>query len=388
MSYSGTSKAFLEAAGISIGDSVKVYKKDITYEGMILDRSEDADDKHVVLKLNNGYNIGLNIIDAEIELINKGEKPKIELKHFDVEKDTLKRDISILSTGGTVASVIDYKTGAVHPAFTADDLIRANPELMEHANIKGNAVLNILSENMKPEYWVKSARAVADEINEGAYGVVLAHGTDTMHYTSAALSFILDTPVPIVITGAQRSSDRPSSDAFLNLMSSVAAAKSDIAEVMVCMHATENDTNCNLHRGTKVRKMHTSRRDTFRSMNVSPIAKVQNGNISILDKEVEYKKRHDGEIKLRDSIESNVAFIKSYPGISSELIDYHIDKRYKGILLEGTGLGHCPEDIVPSLQRAKNEGIPVVMTSQCLYGEVNMHVYSTGRKLISAGVIS
>ncbi|MGZ7047999.1 MAG: asparaginase domain-containing protein, partial [Methanobacterium sp.] len=222
MSYSGTSKAFLEAAGISIGDSVKVYKKDITYEGMILDRSEDADDKHVVLKLNNGYNIGLNIIDAEIELINKGEKPKIELKHFDVEKDTLKRDISILSTGGTVASVIDYKTGAVHPAFTADDLIRANPELMEHANIKGNAVLNILSENMKPEYWVKSARAVADEINEGAYGVVLAHGTDTMHYTSAALSFILDTPVPIVITGAQRSSDRPSSDAFLNLMSSVA----------------------------------------------------------------------------------------------------------------------------------------------------------------------
>ncbi|MGZ7209599.1 MAG: Glu-tRNA(Gln) amidotransferase subunit GatD [Methanobacterium sp.] len=388
MSYSGTSKAFLEAAGISIGDSVKVYKKDITYEGMILDRSEDADDKHVVLKLNNGYNVGLNIIDAEIELINKGEKPKIELKHFDVEKDTLKRDISILSTGGTVASVIDYKTGAVHPAFTADDLIRANPELMEHANIKGNAVLNILSENMKPEYWVKSARAVADEINEGAYGVVLAHGTDTMHYTSAALSFILDTPVPIVITGAQRSSDRPSSDAFLNLMSSVAGAKSDIAEVMVCMHATENDTNCNLHRGTKVRKMHTSRRDTFRSINVSPIAKVQNGNISILDKEVEYKKRHDGEIKLRDSIESNVAFIKSYPGISSELIDYNIDKRYKGILLEGTGLGHCPEDIVPSLQRAKDEGIPVVMTSQCLYGEVNMHVYSTGRKLISAGVIS
>ncbi|MGZ7048769.1 MAG: Glu-tRNA(Gln) amidotransferase subunit GatD, partial [Methanobacterium sp.] len=388
MSYSGTSKAFLESAGISIGDSVRVYKKDITYEGMILDRSEDADDKHIVLKLNNGYNIGLDIRDADIEFIAKGEKPKIELKHLDVEKDTSKHNISILSTGGTVASVIDYKTGAVHPAFTADDLIRANPELMEHANINGNAVLNILSENMKPEYWIKSARAVADEINEGAYGVVLAHGTDTMHYTSAALSFILDTPVPIVITGAQRSSDRPSSDAFLNLMSSVAAAKSDIAEVMVCMHATENDTSCNLHRGTKVRKMHTSRRDTFRSMNVSPIAKVQNGNISILDKEVEYKKRHNGEIKLRDLIEPNVAFVKSYPGISSELIDYHIDKGYKGILLEGTGLGHCPEYIVPSLQRAEDEGIPVVMTSQCLYGEVNMHVYSTGRKLISAGVIS
>jgi glutamyl-tRNA(Gln) amidotransferase subunit D len=388
MSYKGASKAFLESAGISIGDSVKIIKKDICYEGMILDRSEDADDKHVVLKLENGYNIGLKITNTEIELVKKGEKPRIELKHLKIEKNLNKRDISIISTGGTVASVIDYKTGAVHPAFTADDLIRANPELMEHANIKGNAVLNILSENMKPEYWVKSARAVADEINDGAQGVVVAHGTDTMHYTAAALSFILDTPVPVVLTGAQRSSDRPSSDAFLNLLNSVTAAKSDIAEVMVCMHATENDSSCLLHQGTKVRKMHSTRRDAFRSINISPIAEVQNGSVKILDKEMKYNKRNDMELKLHDSIEPNVAFIKSYPGISGDLIDYHIDKGYKGILLEGTGLGHCPENIVPSLERAKDNGIPVVMTSQCLYGEVNMHVYSTGRKLISAGVIS
>jgi glutamyl-tRNA(Gln) amidotransferase subunit D len=355
---------------------------------MILDRAEDADEFHVVLKLNNGYNIGLDIQDAKIELIEKGEKPKIELKRLRIEKNPNKHDISIISTGGTVASIIDYKTGAVHPAFTADDLLRANPELLEHANIKGKAIFNILSENMRPEYWVDVARSIADEINDGAYGVVAAHGTDTMHYTSAALSFILDTPVPVIVTGAQRSSDRPSSDAFLNLLNSITAAKSDIAEVMVCMHATENDNFGFLHRGTKVRKMHTSRRDTFRSINISPIAKVQNGNISILDKEVKYKKRYDGEVKLHDSLEPDVAFIKSYPGISGELIDYHVDKGYKGILLEGTGLGHCPEDIVPSLKRAKDNGIPVVMTSQCLYGMVNMHVYSTGRKLISAGVIS
>ncbi|MBI5680339.1 MAG: Glu-tRNA(Gln) amidotransferase subunit GatD [Methanobacterium sp.] len=388
MSYRGESQIFLESAGVSIGDSVKIIKKDICYEGMILDRSEESDDKHIVLKLDNGYNIGLEIHDTKLELIKKGDKPKIELKPLDIEKDPTKQEVSIISTGGTVASVIDYKTGAVHPAFTADDLIRANPEILEHANIKGNAVLNILSENMKPEYWVKSARAVADEINDGAYGVVVAHGTDTMHYTSAALSFILDTPVPVVLTGAQRSSDRPSSDAFLNLLSSVTAAKSDIAEVMVCMHATDNDSFCSLHRGTKVRKMHSTRRDAFRSINVCPIAKVQNGNISILDKETEYKRRTDGEVILKDSIEPNVAFIKSYPGISGELIDYHVDKEYKGILLEGTGLGHCPEDIVPSIERATESGIPVVMTSQCLYGGVNMHVYSTGRKLISAGVIS
>lgn len=388
MSYKGESKAFLDSAGISIGDSVKIIKKDISYEGMILDRAEDADDKHVVLKLNNGYNIGLEIKNADIKLIKKGEKPKIELEPLNIEKNPEKRDISIISTGGTVASIIDYKTGAVHPAFTADDLLRANPELLENANIKGNAVLNILSENMKPEYWIKSAKSIADEINDGAYGVVVAHGTDTMHYTSAALSFILDTPVPVLLTGAQRSSDRPSSDAYLNLLNSVTAAKSDIAEVMVCMHGTENDSYCNLHRGTKVRKMHTSRRDTFRSINTSPIARVHNGNIEILDKEINYKKRADGEVKLQDTLEPNVAFIKSYPGISGELIDYHIDKGYNGIVLEGTGLGHCPEDIIPSLARAADNGIPVVMTSQCLYGAVDMHVYSTGRKLISAGVIS
>ena len=388
MSYRGASEIFLESAGISIGDNVKITKQDISYEGMLLDRAEDADETHIVLKLKNGYNVGINIKDASIELIKKGEKPKIELSKLDIQKDSQKHDISIISTGGTVASIIDYKTGAVHPAFTADDLIRANPELLEHANIKGKAVLNILSENMKPEYWVKSARSIADEINDGAYGVVVAHGTDTMHYTSAALSFMLDTPVPVVITGAQRSSDRPSSDAFLNLLNSITAAKSDIAEVMVCMHATEDDTYCDLHRGTKVRKMHTSRRDTFRSINTSPLARVQNGGIEILDEQLRYKTRTGGEVELKDAVESRVAFIKSYPGISGELIDYHVDKGYKGIVLEGTGLGHCPEEIIPSIKRARDSGIPVVMTSQCLYGHINMNVYSTGRKLISAGVIS
>lgn len=388
MAYSGISRKFLESAGISIGDSVKITKNGIYYEGMVLDRAEDADEFHLVLKLKNGYNVGLDIKDARIELLQRGEKPKIELKHLEIQKDPCKHDISIISTGGTVASIIDYKTGAVHPAFTADDLLMANPELLEHANIKGRAVFNILSENMRPEYWVDVAHSVADEINEGAYGVVVAHGTDTMHYTSAALSFILDTPVPVVLTGAQRSSDRPSSDAYLNLMNSVAAAKSDIAEVMVCMHATENDDSNFLHRGTRVRKMHTSRRDTFRSINISPIARVQNGNLKLLDKELKYNPRSNHEIGLKDAIEPNVAFIKSYPGISGELIDYHIDKGYKGILLEGTGLGHCPENIIYSIERAGDEKIPVVMASQCLYGMVNMHVYSTGRKLVSAGVIS
>jgi glutamyl-tRNA(Gln) amidotransferase subunit D len=388
MGYKGSSQKFLELSGISIGDIIKITKNNVSYQGILLDRAEDPDDKHIVLKLDSGYNIGIDVGGALAELVTKGDKPNLELPPLDIGKDVDKPDISIVSTGGTVASVVDYKTGAVHPAFTADDLIRANPELLVHANINGEAILNILSENMKPEYWVKTARSVADEINSGADGVVVAHGTDTMHYTSAALNFMLDTPVPVVVTGAQRSSDRPSSDAFMNLISSVVAAKSDIAEVTLCMHAEEDDSYCLLHRGTKVRKMHTTRRDTFRSINTLPIAKIEKGKLKLVDKNSDYKKRSNENVQLHDDLEEKVALIKSYPGIEADIIDYHIDKGYKGIVLEGTGLGHCPENLLPSLERAKDSDIPVVMTSQCLYGLVNMNVYSTGRKIVSAGVIS
>ncbi len=388
MGYKGSSRKFLDSSNISIGDIIKIKKNDVSYQGILLDRAEDQDDKHIVIKLDSGYNIGIDVKDAVAELVKKGDIPKLEHQSLNIEKDSDKPDISIISTGGTVASVVDYKTGAVHPAFTADDLIRANPELLIHANINGKAILNILSENMKPDYWSKTARAVADEINDGADGVVVAHGTDTMHYTSAALNFILDTPVPVVVTGAQRSSDRPSSDAFMNIISSLVAAKSDIAEVTLCMHAEENDSYCYLHRGTKVRKMHTTRRDTFRSINALPIAQIEKGNLKLVDKTVKYNKRSDTNVKIQDELEDKVALIKSYPGIVGEIIDYHIDKGYKGIVLEGTGLGHCPDNLIPSLIRAKTEDIPVIMTSQCFYGIVDMNVYSTGRKIMSAGVIS
>jgi glutamyl-tRNA(Gln) amidotransferase subunit D len=387
MNYQGLARKFLESQDIAIGDHILIKKGDLEYHGMLLNRSEDADDQHIVIKLDNGYNIGINISEASLELLKKGEAPKIELAPLDIKKDQAKMDISIISTGGTVASIIDYKTGAVHPAFTAEDLLRATPELLEEANIKGKAIMNILSENMRPDYWIQAARSIADEINDGAQGVVLAHGTDTMHYTAAALSFILQTPVPVILTGAQRSSDRPSSDAFLNLMSSVAAARSELAEVMVCMHATENDRHAYLHRGTRVRKMHTSRRDTFQSINSPPLAKVKAGKIKILDKRYPYQKRGEFELEVKDSLEPKIAFIKSFPGISAELIDYHIDKGYRGLVLEGTGLGHCPDDLIPSLQRAADEGIMVVMTSQCLYGRTNLNVYSTGRQLLKTGVI-
>ena len=387
MTYKENAKKYIENYGLSIGDTIKVNKQDISYTGILLDRPEDADDRYLVIKLSSGYNIGVAIEDTTAELIEKGDKPKIGYDAEEIPTDPNKQNISIVSTGGTVSSVIDYRTGAVHPKFTASDLVKANPELLDYANYNVKALYNILSEDMKPEYWVKAAEEVANDISEGADGVVIAHGTDTMHYTSAALSFMLKTPVPIIITGAQRSSDRPSSDANINLIDSVVAAKSDIAEVCVCMHGSLNDRYTYLHKGTKVRKMHTSRRDTFRSINAQPIAKIENKKVNI-NSDYEYTKRGANELELNTSIEEKVGFIKSFPGISKDYIEYHIDKGYKGLVIEGTGLGHVPNDLIDSFRRAHDENIPVIMTSQCLYGRVNMNVYSTGRNILDAGVIS
>ena len=387
MTYKENSEEYIENYDLSIGDTIRVHKEDISYTGILLDRPEDAEDGYLVLKLSSGYNIGVAIDNTTAELIEKGDKPKIGYDEEEIPHDDSKQNISIVSTGGTVSSVIDYRTGAVHPKFTASDLVKANPELLYYANYNVKALYNILSENMKPEYWVKAAKEVAGDISDGADGIVIAHGTDTMHYTSAALSFMLKTPVPIIVTGAQRSSDRPSSDANINLIDSVIAAKSDIAEVCVCMHGSLNDEYTYLHKGTKVRKMHTSRRDTFRSINAQPIAKIQNKKINI-NPDYAYTKRGENELELNTDIEEKVGFIKIFPGISKDFIEYHIDKGYKGIVIEGTGLGHVPNELVDSFKRAEDENIPVVMTSQCLYGRVNMNVYSTGRNIIDAGVIS
>lgn len=387
MTYKENSEKYIENYGLSIGDTIKINKEDISYTGILLDRPEDADEGYLVLKLSSGYNIGVAIDNTTAELIEKGDKPKIGYDAEEIPQDHSKHNISIVSTGGTVSSVIDYRTGAVHPKFTASDLVKANPELLDYANYNVKALYNILSENMKPEYWVKAAEEIANDISDGADGVVIAHGTDTMHYTSAALSFMLKTPVPIIITGAQRSSDRPSSDANINLIDSVVAAKGDIAEVCVCMHGSLNDQYTYLHRGTKVRKMHTSRRDTFRSINAQPIAKIENRKVNI-NSDYAYTKRGSNDLKLNTSIEEKVGFIKSFPGISEEYVEYHIDKGYKGLVIEGTGLGHVPNNLIDSFKRAQDESIPVIMTSQCLYGRVNMNVYSTGREILDAGVIS
>lgn len=364
-----------------IGDRIKVQRGNITYKGTLMPSRDDS----IVLKLDNGYNIGIKK-DAKtfVELIEKGKKivpQKISAPPIDPHLPT----VSILTTGGTIASRVDYRTGAVTSQFDVEDILHAIPELREIANFRGEVICNILSENMRSEYWQKLARAIAVEIEGGAEGVVITHGTDTMGYTAAALSFMLVTPVPIVLVGSQRSADRPSSDNTMNAVCAAKVATSDIAEVSVVMHATMSDDYCLIHRGTRVRKMHTSRRDAFHSINASPLGKVDYSTREI-ETFAEYKKRDGHEVLVRDHIEPKCSLLKFYPGADPEIVD-HYALRCKGLVIEGTGLGHVSTEWIPNIKKAVEKGISVVMTSQCFSGRICDLVYDTGRDLLKAGII-
>ncbi|MDD2666063.1 MAG: Glu-tRNA(Gln) amidotransferase subunit GatD [Methanocellales archaeon] len=363
------------------GDKITVQRGNITYKGILMPSRDDS----IVLKLDNGYNIGIKK-DAKtfVKLIEKGKKSapqKTPAPPINLCLPT----VSILTTGGTIASKVDYRTGAVTSQFDVEDILRAIPELSEIANFKGKVIYSILSENMRSEYWQTLARAIAAEIEGGAEGVMITHGTDTMGYTAAALSFMLVTPVPIVLVGSQRSADRPSSDNAMNAVCAAKVATSDIAEVSVVMHATMSDDYCLIHRGTRVRKMHTSRRDAFHSINASPLGKVDYSTREI-ETFAAYKKRDEHELMVRDHIEPKCSLLKFYPGADPEIVD-HYASLYRGLVIEGTGLGHVSTEWIPHIKKAVEKGISIVMTSQCFSGRICDLVYDTGRDLLKAGII-
>jgi len=358
------------------------------YQGIILPRSETADEFHIVLKLRSGYNIGVaakSVTDIKIEG-RKEAHYKIPEKEFPV--DPIKPKVKLLGTGGTIASRLDYRTGAVIPAFTPGELYGSVPELADICNLETEKLYGVFSENMAPEQWIGTAEAIGREIEKGVQGIVVGHGTDTMHHTAAALSFMVqNSPVPIVMVGSQRSSDRPSSDAALNLMHSVkTAAESDIAEVLVCMFGPTSDEYGLLHRGTRVRKMHSSYRSTFRTIGDIPIAMVDREKITPL--RYDYKKRrNDNNVIINTAFEEKVSIVYYYPNMKPDIIDSLIDNDYKGIVIAGTGLGHVNKPIYPALKRAQEKNIAVYMTVQTLWGYVQMYVYDTGRDMMELGVV-
>ena len=384
MRYSGIIGKLLEDAGADLGDSIEVRKGSETYIGVLMPHHEFSDPSIITLKLANGYNIGVRADkDTSAKLVSKKEertRAKISLP-----KDPSKKDVAVISTGGTIASYVDYRTGAVHPAISAEELVFSAPELLDLCNVRAKVLYSILSENMKVLHWQGLARAVADELNSGAVGVIVPHGTDTMGFTSAALSFMLrNLSGPVICVGAQRSSDRPSTDAIMNLLASTRlCVESDLGEVVVLMHGDTSDSYCLAHRGTKVRKMHSSRRDAFKSINAEPIAKIDGPEITFVS---EHQRRSPGPVELKDKIDGRASMLHFYPGFEAAHFDL-IAQNVKGIVVAGTGLGHISEEIVGSVKRAVKSGVHVFVTTQCLHGSVNLNVYSTGRDMLVAGAV-
>ncbi|TFG33463.1 Glu-tRNA(Gln) amidotransferase subunit GatD [Candidatus Thorarchaeota archaeon] len=388
--YSGLVLEKLSRSKIQVGDTIRITKDGEEFTGVLMPRSQvGSDAAHIIIKLDSGYNIGLRLNqESTIRRIKGGTRKRTTKVEDSMEKKNLPR-VSILSTGGTIASKVDYRTGAVNPALSAQDLYDTVPELENYANVHAKVIMSVLSENIAPSDWGNIARKVASEIQAGTDGVVIAHGTDTLGFTSAALSFALQNiPVPVVLVGSQRSSDRPSSDAAMNLIGAVnLATKADAAEVMVLMHGESGDSFLHAHRGTKVRKLHTSRRDAFQSVNEYPLFRVDEDSVTELHPPL-LRRNLERKIKLKAKFEEKVALLKTFPGIEGTLVENLIQTDYKGIVIEGTGLGHAPDSLQPSIKKAIDAGVVVAMTSQCIFGRTDMDVYRSGVELLDIGVVS
>ncbi|MHA2502670.1 MAG: Glu-tRNA(Gln) amidotransferase subunit GatD [Candidatus Kariarchaeaceae archaeon] len=384
-----------EQASIVPGDRITLISGEKEVEGNLLAQNELGNPSTIIIKLDNGYNVGVTV-DKNFEVTK--QDGSVELESFEIrvpDQESNLPQISLIATGGTIASRIDYKTGGVVMAMEPEEIFATLPELFNEVSFKEvKSLFTLGSEDLSASEWKIMAREAASQIDEGTNGVVFTHGTDTMGYSSAVLSFMLqDLPVPVVLTGAQRSSDRGSYDGALNLIAAArAAAHANIAEVMVCMHHSSEDEIMQLSRGTKVRKMHTSRRDAFKTINEEPLALIDRDG-KITQKVVSFQGRNDRQVKLLEEYEEKVGLIKTYPGVPPALLDWHVDQGYRGIILEGTGLGHVPtfplrteNSWIPSIERAAEEGVFIGMTSQCLNGRVHPYVYRALRTALQAGV--
>ena len=401
---------------IKVGDIINVVlNNNSIISGRCMPRYESSEKDHIIIKLNNGYNIGIKLNRIKSitkvssfsilmeELAEKSLDNSISLKSqyrndIDLSQVSNLPKIALISTGGTIASKIDYRTGGVTSVLSAKDLYTSIPELSIYASIDTEILFNEYSENIGPTQWNLIANKIIDKINPGIYdGIVISHGTDTMSYTAAALSFALqDLPIPVILVGAQRSSDRPSSDASSNLIASVIfATQLDYSGVFVSMHGSISDEQIHCHLGTRVRKNHTSKRDAFKSIDISPIAVVKEDQVEIqkipsniiLQKKNKHKINKELNVIPKIKFDDRVFLLKYYPGLNPLLIENVQKLGYKAIIIEGTGLGHINKNFFSYLKEVIASGMLVFMTSQCIWGRTNLNVYDTGRDLEQIGVI-
>lgn len=382
--YYGRALDFLKQNNVKVGDTVSI-TTDSESTATIMPRYEHSDENHIAVKFKSGYNVGVEISKIrKIQFVSAAEKAAAAQEMQKPEPSLPK--ILLMSTGGTIASRIDYRTGSVTPALSAQELNASVPELAEIANIDAEVLFSEYSENITPEHWIKTAQKLDSYANSDYVGIIVAHGTDTMQYTAAFLSFALaGFPKPIVLVGSQRSSDRPSSDAAQNLIAAARfVAGCNRNGVFVAMHKNQSDGEIACHLGTRVRKNHTSRRDAFETVGGEPAFVISNDTITENFTENYYRQE---SYSPKIAVDTSVALVKYHPGYDPGTIDHIVEKGCRAIIFEGTGLGHIGRSMYEAVQRAQKRQVFLGMTSQCIDGRVNMAVYESGRDLMHIGVV-
>jgi len=356
------------------------------WTGTVVPRHELSGDRILPLKLANGYNIGLYIEPTFRFQIAPGEagSPPGSAPVERPAPPVVGARVTVLTTGGTIASRVDYDTGGVRPVKDEREILAFYPELARSGPVHIVPVFDRLSENISPPDWMVLAGKVAEAFRDGARGVVIAHGTDTLGFTASALSFLLaDLPGPVVLVGAQRSPDRPSSDGAPNLDAAVTLARhGDLGEVVVLMHAGLSDDRFAVHRGTWVRKMHSSRRDAFESRNAEPLGYVEGGVVHLRG---HVRLPTSGPARVDGPIDDRAGLLWFYPGLTPAQ-GRSFSEGLRGLVLAGTGLGHTASIHLDWIRERTAAGTVVAMTTQCLGGNADPFVYATGRELLQAGV--
>ena len=289
---------------------------------------------------------------------------------------TPRKKILLLTTGGTIASL---PGGEGLEPQRSDVMERELNQLRTYYDISVRDVMCLDSSNIRPEEWQLIARDIFTH-RVGFDGIVVSHGTDTMAYTASAVTFMLpDIDLPVVFTGSQLPLADMLSDGPENLRTAFAMAATGCPGVFLAF-----DRKIML--GCRAVKVRASGFSAFESVNARYAGRVSNLGL-VLDPDVLPKPR--GEARLRDDISKNVFLLKLTPGLNPAVFDMLAAMGYKGIVIEAFGLGgfNVLNKGLRGIQRAVEDGVSVVVTTQCLYDSADLRVYQVGNRLLDMGVI-
>ncbi len=293
--------------------------------------------------------------------------------------------VCLLTTGGTISSIYDEETQALHPGLSVDALLDRLPKSLGNVEVIERELFQLDSANAQPHHWQELAGAIKEVSEEipDLRGIVITHGTDTMVYSASAVSFMIqDFGKPIVFTGAQIPASVPWSDGPRNLLDAIrVAAFGDLGETCIVF-------NGEIHRATRTKKVRVNSYDAFDSMDPSPIG--------ILAREIVLyegrKKRNHRLIPRFDTrLDDRVFLLKVFPGIPPQTLTRIVDMGYRGIIIEAFGSGNIPTDenaLTAGIMQAIDQKCFIVVSSQCAFGQADLSIYAVGRAAKDVGAMS